>query len=66
MITYLELSTFLFWQHLEIGTDPEGAAFLLPVVIYICEIISASHMGTRNQNTFAYIYQLTSRVFKCP
>lgn len=41
--------------------------FLLPVVIYyICDIKLASHMGTRNQITFAYNYQLTSRVLGAP
>lgn len=26
-MTYLEFPTFLFWQHLEVRTDPEGAEF---------------------------------------
>lgn len=27
MIIYTEFSTFLFWQHLEVRTDPEGTKF---------------------------------------
>lgn len=61
MIIYIEFSTFLFWQHLEVRTDLRELNFVklitfrLPVVIYICDIISASHMGTRNKITFAAI-----------
>lgn len=60
VMTYLEFSTFLFWQHLEVGTDPEGAEFCkvnyFPAAssdLYLWYYISY-HMGTRNQITFAY------------
>lgn len=61
MIIYTEFSTFLFWQHLEVRTDPEGVEFCkvnyFPAAscdLYLWYYIS-SHMGTRNKITFAVI-----------
>lgn len=62
MILYTEFSTFLFWQRFwRLGLILRELnfikliTFLLPVVIYICALTSASHMGARRKITFAAI-----------
>jgi hypothetical protein len=62
MVIYIKSSTFLFWQLWKLGLLLRESNFvelitsLLPEVIYICDIISASHMGTRKQNYFCCNY----------
>lgn len=71
MIIYTEVSTFLFWQRLEVRTGPEGAEFskvnYFPAasLIYFCAVIPASHVGTGSKITSLQL-PAHSQVCRCP